>query len=164
MSAPDKTPATETPAHQLGATLRTRRKALGISTTAAAEAAQISRITWHRLEKGEDSVALRSFLAAARVLGLQPSLAEAAATAADPGPHLPLQAWLPLHIPLQDYPQLRSLAWQVSDGAHTLSPREALGLYERNWRHLAIDQLQANEHALIAALRQTFGPQALPDV
>ena len=52
----------------LGEKLRERRKNLGINMTSAAEAARISRVTWHRLEKGEVSVALGSLLAAAEAL------------------------------------------------------------------------------------------------
>jgi transcriptional regulator with XRE-family HTH domain len=139
----------------LGAALRTRRKALGISATAAAEAAQVSRVTWHRLEKGEPSVAFGSLLAAARVLGMVVRLhagdaAQDAAGGRD-------DDRLPLRIRLDDYPQLRGLAWQVADGAQVLTPREALGLYERNWRHVQPDRLEPAELALIEALREVFG-------
>ena len=37
----------------LGQQIRARRKALGVSATAAAEAASMSRVTLHRIEKGE---------------------------------------------------------------------------------------------------------------
>lgn len=62
---------------------------------------------------------------------------------------------------LDDYPQLRGLAWQVADGAQTVSPREALGLYERNWRHLQVEKLEPHERALIEALRHVFGADEL---
>lgn len=151
-------PARDTAA-TLGLSLRMRRKALGISATAAAEAAHISRVTWHRLEKGEPNVAFGSLLAAARVLDmklcLQPGDTEPAAT------KVPLDEYLPLRIRLEDYLQLRGLAWQVADGMQTVSPREALGLYERNWRHLQVDKLETQERALIDALRLTFGAEEL---
>ena len=41
----------------LGAQLRARRKALRVSSTVAAEATGMSRVTLHRIEKGEPSVA-----------------------------------------------------------------------------------------------------------
>lgn len=146
-------------AQRLGAALRSRRKALAITATAAAEAAQISRVTWHRLEKGETTVALGSLLAAARILGMRlhwdlPGQQEAPADATP-------DASLPLQIRLDDYPQLRELAWQVGDGAERLSPREALGLYERNWRHLSPETLSPKEQALIDALGQVFGAETL---
>jgi transcriptional regulator with XRE-family HTH domain len=144
---------------RLGAALRKRRKALAISATAAAEAAQISRVTWHRLEKGELTVALGSFLASAQVLGMAVDLQ----TEEEPRPQgdQPLDTWLPLQIRLGDYPQLRALAWQVGDGAERLAPHEVLGLYERNWRHVRPEALEPAERALIEALRVAFGAEAL---
>ncbi|WP_370308067.1 helix-turn-helix domain-containing protein [Sinimarinibacterium flocculans] len=147
-------------AAQLGRALRARRKALGISAAAAAEAAQVSRVTWHRLEKGAETVAWGSALAAARVLGLVLRFDEAAA-GEDLSPQPKPSAWLPLRIRLDDFPQLRRLAWQVRDGAQSVSPREALGLYERNWRHMQPDLLAPEERALIEALRETFGVDGL---
>lgn len=144
----------------LGQAVRARRKAMGITTTAAAEAAGMSRVTWHRLEKGESTVALGSWLAAARVLGmalLLPGDAKPSPASLVPSP----DDWLPLRIRLADYPQLRRLAWQVGDATETLSPREALGLYGRNWRHVQPELLEPKERALIDALRQAFGEDAL---
>lgn len=143
-------------AAELGRALRARRKVLSISAAAAAEAAQISRVTWHRLEKGAITVSWGSVLAATRVLGLVVRFGghETDSEAAS-------GAWLPLSIRLDDYPQLRRLAWQVRDGAQSVSPREALGLYERNWRHLQPDLLGAEERKLIEALRDTFGADGL---
>lgn len=138
----------------LGRALRARRKALGISMAAAAEAAQISRVTWHRLEKGEPTVALGSWLAAARVLDMDLRL-QATDTAASAAA-CPLDAGLPLRIRLDDYPQLRRLAWQVGDSAEAVLPREALGLYQRNWRHLQPELLEPRERSLIDALRQVY--------
>jgi len=153
-------PLPDTQALRLGAALRTRRKALGINMAAAAEAAGISRVTWHRLEKGESSVASGSLLAAAAVLGLTLEWAKAGGDET-PAPEPPsLAAWLPLRIRLADYPGLRSLAWQIRDGLEAVTPREALGLYERNWRHLDEASLTAHERALVQALHATFDNNA----
>lgn len=155
---PNLKPDTRLP-RQLGATLRARRKLLAINMTAAAEAAGISRVTWYRLEKGEPTVALGSLLAAARVLGLELALRDPdERPVREPGP--PERDWLPLTIRLADYPQLRQLAWQIGDASETLTPREALGLYERNWRHLDAPTLEPHERALIKALRHTFGTRS----
>lgn len=143
----------------LGLALRARRKTLGISMAAAADAACISRVTWHRLEKGEATVALGSLLAAARVLGVDLRLQSA--DTAPPAAEYSLDDALPLHIRLDDYPQLRRLAWQVGDATQRVSPHEALGLYERNWRHLQPELLEQKERALIDALRQVFGVEEL---
>ncbi|KAF1695314.1 helix-turn-helix domain-containing protein [Pseudoxanthomonas koreensis] len=141
-------------AKELGRALRARRKALGISMVAAAEAAGISRITWHRLEKGEPTVALGSLLAAARVLGIGLYTTDAGTT---PAQAQAPEASLPLRIRPADHPQLGRLAWQMDADATTLAPREAFGLYQRNWRHVDVAALQPGELSLIHALRETFG-------
>ena len=140
----------------LGQALRARRKALGISMVAAAEAARISRVTWHRLAKGEPTVALGSLLAAAQVLGMRITAASEPESASGQMPAASADN-LPLQIRLHDHPQLRRLAWQVQDDATVLSPREAFDLYQRNWRYLDSAQLQPGERALIHALAVTFG-------
>lgn len=140
-------------AQDLGQVLRKRRKALGINMSAAAEAAQISRVTWHRLEKGEATVALRSLLAAANVLGMRVKLDD---LAIEPQATLESSGWLP-RIGLTHYPALRALAWQISNDATILSPREAFGLYQRNWRHVDVASLSAHEQALIDGLKELFG-------
>ena len=70
------------------------------------------------------------------------------------------QVGLPLRIRLSDYPQLRRLAWQL-DAGQALSPREALGIYERNLRHLQPELIEPHERALIDALGQVFGVEGL---
>jgi transcriptional regulator with XRE-family HTH domain len=141
--------------------LRARRKSLGLSAVAAAEAAGISRVTWHRLEKGEASVAAGSLLAAAAALGLRVELLAPAVTPEPPTATDSLADHLPLRIRLRDFPQLRGLAWQVADDAQELTPREALDLYERNWRHVQADAIEPREHALIRALQQVYGKGVL---
>lgn len=57
--------------------------------------------------------------------------------------------WIPARIRLADYPQLRSLAWHVQ-GIDTLTPTEALDIYERNARHLdALRLASAHEQDLL---------------
>ena len=148
-------------ASSLGKVLRQRRKALGVSVIAAAEAAHVSRVTWYRLEKGEPTVSLGTLLAAATVLGMHVKL-EDGQIAGPPTPRTPGE-WLPLRIRLSDYPALRALAWQVGNDATTFTPREAFGIYQRNWRHVDTDTLQANEAALIRSLKDLFGGD-WPDV
>jgi hypothetical protein len=57
---------------------------------------------------------------------------------------------------------LRALAWQVH-GTETLTPAEALGIYERNARHLDMQAMSANELALLQALRLALPPSAKTD-
>jgi transcriptional regulator with XRE-family HTH domain len=142
-----------------GRALRARRKAQHISMTAAAEVAGMSRLTWHRLEKGETGVAWEFVLAAARALGLEIRWS--------PGNEHPINGsqaapvsfddWLPLTIRLDDFPGLRRLAWHIRDGARMIGPREAWELYERNRRHLDYSELSAAEKTLISALGKVYG-------
>lgn len=152
-------PSVAAAARDLGRALRLQRQKLGITATAAAASARMSRVTWHRLEKGEPTVTLGAWLGAAEVLGLelriQPRGEGGARTAGDDA-----QAGLPLRIRLADFPQLRRLAWQL-DGSQALSPREALGIYERNLRHLQPELIEPHERALIDALGQVFGVEGL---
>lgn len=126
--------------------------------TAAAEAAGMSRVTWHRLERGESSVAWGSMLAAVTVLGLDLRLTRNPddGMAAEPS----LDGFLPLRIRLADFPGLRRLAWQVGGGVENPTPREALGLYARNACHLDTDALSTRERALLHALSEVFGVMA----
>lgn len=135
----------------LGGQIRARRKALGISATAVAEAAGLSRVTLHRIEKGEPAVTVGAWLNAMDALGLALGLqrpADVPPTTAGAD----RKGWLPARIALADYPQLRALAWQVH-GTDTLTPAEALGIYERNARHLDAQALKPAEQDLIDALR-----------
>ena len=118
----------------LGTRIRARRKALRVSATALAEAAGMSRVSVHRIEQGEPSVTMGAYLNVLAALGMTFSAAvvadEASEMAADDK-----AGWLPARVRLADYPALKQLAWQVQ-GVDELTPREALGIYERNWRHL----------------------------
>lgn len=142
----------------LGAQIRTQRKALRLSATETAEAAGLSRVTLHRIEKGEPSVTMGAWCNAMAALGMElksglaGAAAQATATAA-----ADRTGWIPARVPLADYPQLRALAWQVH-GTDTLTPAEALGIYERNARHLDLQAMPADEQALLAALRLALAP------
>jgi transcriptional regulator with XRE-family HTH domain len=138
----------------LGQQIRAHRKALRISATTAAEAAGMSRVTLHRIEKGEPAVTMGGYINALAVLGLKFGLV----TPPEPVKlHLAVdrEGWIPARIRLVDYPQLKQLAWQVQ-GADTLSPKEAWDIYERNWRHLDEQALGLPEQQLIDALRLAF--------
>jgi len=63
--------------------------------------------------------------------------------------------WLPAVVRIADYPQLKRLAWNLP-GTDTLSPRDALAIYQRNWRHVDETALEAHERALVDALQQAF--------
>lgn len=135
----------------LGQQIRTRRKALRLSATVTAEAAGLSRVTLHRMEKGAPAVTMAAYLNVMAALGLDFSLSlpadpAAAAFAAD---HT---GWIPARVRLGDYPQLKQFAWHVQ-GVDELTPAEALSIYERNWRHIDVAALQPHEQQLVDALR-----------
>jgi transcriptional regulator with XRE-family HTH domain len=132
----------------LGERIRTARKRQRVSAVAAAEAAGISRVTLHRIERGEPTVAVGAWVAVASALGLSFDLLDAKAAAGT--------TKLPKKIRLRDFPQLKKLAWQLQ-GVDAVSPQDALDLYERNWRHLDRTALSENEAALIDALVREIG-------
>ena len=133
---------------RLGGRLRDERKRQKVTATAAAESAGVSRVTLHRIERGEGSVAMGAWAAAVDALGLALDLRGATADPTAPA--------LPARIRIDDYPQLRKLAWQLK-GATELTPRDALDLYERAWRHLDPGKLEPREAALIRALSSALG-------
>ena len=140
----------------LGERLRAQRKRLGVSAATAAEAAGMSRVTLHRIERGEPSVTMGAWLNAAAALGMEldvfdPQPAQARRSQA---------ATVPTRIHLADYPQLQRLAWQYQ-GAGDVTAAEALGLYERNWRHIEQGALAPNERALIQQLVASLGGSRL---
>lgn len=138
----------------LGERIRAHRKALRVSATSAAEAAGMSRVTLHRIERGEASVTMGAYLSAATALGLELTVVDPLARrrSADDSPGL----GLPPIIRLADFPQLKRLAWQL--GAETeLTPKQALELYERNWKHVDRDAMTAAERTLVDALTREIG-------
>jgi transcriptional regulator with XRE-family HTH domain len=147
-AAPPIAPADQQQLSLLGEKLRAARKRQRVTTTAAAEAAGISRVTLHRIERGEPSVAIGAWVAVAGALGVRLDMAESEARAD--------RMKLPKRIRLTDYQELKKLAWQLH-GVDELSPREALNLYERNWRHVDRAALSKDEAALIDALSRELG-------
>lgn len=56
----------------------------------------------------------------------------------------------PALIRLDEYPQLKQLAWQVH--TDTLTPAEALSIYTRNKRHIDEQAMEERERELVKAL------------
>ncbi|RZI90873.1 MAG: XRE family transcriptional regulator [Variovorax sp.] len=152
--APPLQPAASLVLDGLGASIRQRRKALRVSATTAAEAAGMSRVTLHRIERGEPSVTMGAYANAMAALGVQLRIVDAPL---GPAPITGTEPATPAPpIRLADYPQLRQLAWHLP-GVAELTPQEALGLYERNWRHVDQAAVSAHERALIDQLVATLG-------
>ena len=137
----------------LGQSIRARRKALRVNATTAAEAAGLSRVTLHRIERGEPAVTMGAWMSVTAAIGLELEIF-------DPSHRregaLKTARRLPAAIPVADYPQLRRLAWQMKDDAQ-LSPKEALELYERNWRHIDREAMSPQERNLVRRLAEALG-------
>lgn len=145
--APPATAQTSAQLLALGQQIRARRKALQVTAVAAAEAAGMSRVTLHRIEKGEPSVTLGAYLNAMNALGLTFGLIQ---------PPAPVDNCIPLRIHLPDYPQLQQIAWQIQPDA-TLTPLEAWSIYQRNWRHVDVARLSPAERQLVVVLQIGLG-------
>ncbi|MGC3984417.1 MAG: helix-turn-helix transcriptional regulator [Pseudorhodoferax sp.] len=145
--APPISPAVATQLETLGRRIRARREQQKVTATDAAEAAGMSRVTLHRVERGEPSVTMGAYLSALSAVGLSLQVQEPEATYASA---------LPAVVRLDDYPALKQLAWQLP-GVTELSPAQALDLYERNWRHLDREGLAPRERRLIQALVDELG-------
>lgn len=139
----------------LGHQIRACRKSLGVSATTAAEAAGMSRVTWFRIEKGVTSVTLGAYLGALAALGFSLQVTQAVGSHQDVSAAPERSETIPVRIKLSDYPQLQKLAWHIQ-GVDTVSPREALQIYERNWRHLDLSLISPQERQMVTALRQVF--------
>lgn len=142
----------------LGEKIRTRRKAMKVNATATAQAAGMSRVTLHRIERGEPSVTMGAYLNALAVLGLDFRILS---------PAQPMQEstkpkqGIPVLIRLVEYPQLKRLAWQVH--TDTLTPAEALSIYTRNKRHIDEQAMDERERELVRALHLALGkPGGMP--
>ena len=153
--SPALTPPAAARLTQLGQRIRDHRKSLSVSATDAAEASGISRVTLHRIERGEPSVAMASYMNAIAALGLELEIARPATKQA-PSAGSDNAIPIPSSLRLADYPQLKRLAWQRG-GVPRVSPQEALSLYERNWRHVDIAAMDPCERALVSALAQQWG-------
>ncbi len=143
--------------HKLGQRLRDRRKKLGISAVATAEAAGMSRITLYRIEQGEASVAMGAYLSVIAALGLAFDLVD---LRSQKRKRDSLKPKLPPKIRLADYKQLKRLAWQLRD-TKEISPKEALDLYERNWRHVDVKAMDSREQEFLETLLAAFGRERL---
>lgn len=141
----------------IGMQIRIHRKALRITAVSAAASAGMSRVTLHRIERGERSVTIGAYLNAMQALGLDFRVHDQASSIAMLNDTR--AGWIPVRIRLQDYPELKRLAWHVQ-GADELTPVEALGIYERNWRHLDTALLTSKEQDLIDGLRQVLARDA----
>ncbi len=139
----------------LGSRIRARRKELGVSATAAAEAARISRVTLHRIEHGEPSVTMGAYLVVMSAIGLD--LHEATEPMPQTGDNAPHRDTRTVSmVRLADFPQLRAAAWHLHDSAE-ITETDAFDLYEHNWRYIDHAAMDARESSFVKHLADTWG-------
>jgi hypothetical protein len=114
----------------------------------------MSRVTLHRIERGEPSVTIGAYLGVAAALGWALGVQSLHRSESQPSPES-LPSFVPRNA-LADYPQLRALAWSTP-GLASVTPEEALSLYERGWRHVDAAALEPDERALGDALVDGVG-------
>ena len=154
--------STLTALQMLGKQIKAQRKLLGVGSVLAADAAGVSRVTLHRVEKGEPSVTMGAYLNVAKAVGLELKLFDLGDMGNRRMPDEALvdptlvQEPFSEGIKLKLYPQLRDISWQLSDDA-ILSPEETLACYERNWRHVDLEAMEPTERQLVNALKVNYG-------
>ncbi|MDC1299712.1 helix-turn-helix domain-containing protein [Pseudomonadales bacterium] len=138
---------------EIGPLIRQHRKSFNITANAAAETAGISRVTLHRIEKGESTVSIGAYLNVISALDLTLNLSARGDARYEADGYS--EETLPVRVSLKDYPQLKELAWHVQ-GVDELSLVEAHSMYERNKRFLDFEILSDRERALIKLLKFAF--------
>ncbi len=146
---------------ELGKIIQLRRKALEVRSQIAADTAYISRGTLRRIEKGEPSVSIGSYLKVCKVLGIELITLETNTRTDQLNQCSTLLGFDPHRldeeqIVIQHYPQLKELVWQLRDDAMVF-PRDALNIYERNWRFLDLSTMTQQEKYLIEQLKNQVG-------
>lgn len=139
----------------LGQKLRERRKELGVNSIETAEAAELSRVTLYRIEKGEPSVTMGAYLSVIIALGLKFDV-----VGFNSGSQEQPMTKLPKKIRIASYKQLKRIAWQLKD-TKELTPEDVLNLYERNWRHVDVSSMESREKKLLESLLKAFGRERL---
>ena len=146
----------------IGQLIRQHRRSFKITANAAAQTAGISRVTLHRIEKGEPTVSMGAYLNVVSALDLNLHLSAKGDKADkddkdDKGYEVNGDdvGKLPVRLSFSDYPQLKELAWHVQ-GVDELSLVEAYSIYERNKRFLDVENLSDSEQELIELLGVAF--------
>lgn len=150
-AAPNLDPQLVNHLRGFGERIRAERKLQKVSAVVVAEAAGLSRVTVHRIERGEPSVTMGAYLSVMNALGLQ-----LAGLPMPEGQKKPVQDLANEVIELDRFPQLRLLAWSLP-GTQLLDAATAFALYERHWRHVEPKTLEPAERALVERLKDQFG-------
>jgi predicted acylesterase/phospholipase RssA len=121
-----------------------------VAAESVALAAAISRITLHRIEKGEPGVSMGAYISVIIALGLNLSIQEVAPKLNDAE-----EEKNPCEIAIKDYPQLKLISWQLKDDA-VLNALEAKNMYERNQKYILFNEMTEHEKKLIKQLGVEF--------
>lgn len=132
---------------------------MGVSAEAAARAAGVSRVTWHRMEAGAPGVAAGSYARALDALGLAGGPEENQTENETTGHRPP--GCIPTRVRVGDYPELQALAWSLRPDT-LLTPRQALAVYEQNAAHLDDAALTDAERSFMDDLREALADDVLP--
>lgn len=153
---------------ELGERLRNARLRRKLTAAAVAAGAGVSRVTVHRVERGEPAIATGTLV---RIMGVLDMAGDFALLGREDKVGRLLQdaqlrprrapatamAKPPRRIQVDQYPQLRQIAWHLGPATTELGPEEAFALYERNWRHVDRAVMSAKEAALLQRLTATVG-------
>ena len=148
----------------LGERLRLARRRRNKTAHQVAVEAGITRVTLRRVEAGAPGVLMGTYLRVLTTLGLAQDL-NIVARDDMLGRRLQDEELTRSAMPktaraqrirLADYPMLREVAWGTHHEAN-LTPREALALYERNWRHIDCKAMNRRERDLVERLTKTVG-------
>ena len=142
---------------RIGESIRSHRKKMKISSVATAEASGLSRVTLYRIEQGEESVAMGAYLSVIAALGLMLEILNPQNKKQNPSQ---VKLKLPEKILVSQYKQLKRLAWQLKD-SKKISLKDALALYERNWRHVDTSAMDQHEKDFLDSLLIMFGRERL---
>ena len=134
----------------LGQKILLQRKKLQVAAESVALTAGISRITLHRIEKGEPSVSMGAYISVIIALGLSLGIDEKNPEFNDATEESNLS-----DIAIQDYPQLKLISWQLKDDA-VLNALEAKNMYERNQKYILFNEMTEHEKKLIKQLGVEF--------
>lgn len=126
-----------------------QRKFLKVAAESVALAAGISRVTLHRIEKGDPGVSIGAYVSTLQALGMQMTISSRLDTD-NKSQQLDLSK-----IAIDEYPELKKISWQLKDGV-TLTAVEAKNMYERNEKYISFDTLCEQEKKLIEQLGIQF--------
>lgn len=142
----------------LGQKILLQRKKLKVAAESVALAAGISRVTLHRIEKGEPGVNVGALFSVINALGMTLNLQGVDDQKTVQPDKINLSK-----IAIKNYPQLKNISWQLREDA-VLNAHEAKGIYERNEKYIIFTDLSESERELIRQLGVEFKQDLKQDV